>query len=206
MPRRPTTLRVVANPFVCLDHEGRPSAAVPFDPSFHSPDRRHVGARHAAEVLEARKPPTILQVRDGMGGTTARIEGDSRETIHDIWFTFESEAQTVPLTPHYREMMRPGGGDGAALIPADEKSARLAGVPFRPPHEVILETAKLKAEQWAKEHDGELPDWANELLKDEDLHASHKGHRALLAAHMAKAAPTQPPAHADPTPLHEHGE
>jgi hypothetical protein len=199
--RKAKQLRVVANPFCHFDHEGRPAAAVPFDPDWHSPDRRHVGAKHAAEVIEARAPAEISYGPDGK----ARIAGDDRPPVHDIWFEFDVEPQTVPDTPHYRAMMKPSVDGGPALLPANAETARAISARFREPREVLVETAKAMVARWALDHEGEVPDWAHvhpELLPEgavatlqaSELHRSHLGHARLYAVCAGKPDPLAPPA------------
>jgi hypothetical protein len=184
-------LRVVANPFVHLDHEGRPAAAVGYDPVHHSPDRRHVAAKHSAELVEARHPVDLVNVT-----------GDARLPVHDIWFSFDADVQSIPDTDHYRRAMRPGL-QGPALIPADESTAKAIGLPFVDPSHVIVETAKVALATYTADH-GELPDWAHlhpgllpvgqtATMKADEIHASHVEHAEFLAKHVARRAPATPP-------------
>ena len=196
MSRRPKMLRVAVNPFVHIDHEGRPAAAVGYDPVYHSPDRRHVAAKHAAELVEARHPVDVRLAT-----------GDDRLSKHDIWFEFDAEPQTLPDTDHYRRAMRPGL-QGPALLPADEATAKACGLPFVQPSKAIVETAKVQLATYVANF-GELPDWAHlhpDLLPDghaatmkrDEIHVSHQGHADFLAKHVAKLAPTPPAAPPSP--------
>ena len=191
MSRRPKLLRVVANPFVAVDHEGRPAAAVGCDPLYHTPDRRHVGARHAAELLVSRNPVDAV-----------KVSGDDRLPIHDIWFEFDHEVQVVPDSHHYRRQLDPSKGGQPAILPADKATADKIGLPFVDPSHVIVETARVVIACHLADH-GELPDWAHlhpNLLPEgvepsmeaDDIHASHASHAAFLAKHVAKMP--KPPA------------
>lgn len=180
MPRKPKTLRVVVNPFAKpLDHDGRPAAAVATDPAYHNPDNHLVGATRAHEMLEARAPVDLRT-----------LTGDDRLSLQDSWREFSPEPLTIPDTPYYRECCRPSVDGGPSLLPANEATARALGVAFRDPSAVILADAKFRAEQWAKDHDGELPEWASEAPE----HPSHTCHAQFLAAHAAKATPSAAPA------------
>jgi hypothetical protein len=161
IPRKIKRLRVVANPFVHLNYEGVPTAGFTLDPKHENPDRIPVGYTRKALVREARMPVTF----DRQRGT---VSGDARPSVHDIWFEFSSEPQTIvdlldhgPAATYYKQKAKAGPGEIApALLPADAASAKRLGVPFRDPSVVVVETARLAAKAWAEEHDGELPDWA----------------------------------------------
>ncbi len=216
-------LLVVVNPFVALDHQGRPTAVVQCDPDFHDPDGHQVGAVVKAELLQAALPIDLKASR-----TTAI------PAKHDVWFECTPEVVKLPipnvngqpmvhLLSHYLREMRPSAGGQPALLPADVKTAKLAGVTFADPSTVIVETARLQALRWAKDHDDELPEWAEataedlagakvkldangHLLSYEGLHPSHAAHARFLAAHKAKRA--TPPERAEPPktePEHDGG-
>ena len=214
-PKAP--LRVVANPFVFLDHEGRPAAAVAFDTGdkLIGQNRRHVGASHSAELIEERAPLTVSIGPDGR----PLIQGDGRASRHDVWFEFSPEPQTVPDTLTHRRAMDPSRGGQPALLPADEATAARCGLAFVDPSLVIVETAKVRLAEhvadfgaipeWAHLHPSLLPAGAVASMEADELHVSHRGHAEFLAAHVAKVkpatpAPAQPPpsraASARPTP------
>lgn len=190
MPRKQPVLRCMVNPFVHVDEDGRPAAFVPNDTVHHVDGSRRLGCEAKHTILEARSPN---EWRKGAGP-----KGDDRRSRQDTWFEFSHEPFTLPDTPHYRRMMLPQSNPGGpALIPANKDTARALGIPFREPALIIAETAKVAAFNWAKEHDGEIPEWA---AHDGAKHASHACHSAFLKAHgisfdhKALAAALAPPA------------
>ena len=196
-------LHVVANPFAALDHQGRPTAVVHTDPDFHDASNKPIGAVRNSEQLKSATPVDL-----------ARGNTDGRYAAHDLWFEFTPEVVDLPipvingvsavhLLSHYLREMRPSAGGQPALLPADAKTAKLAGVCFADPSRIIVDTAAVQARRWAADHDGELPEWAtatDEHLKAakvktnanghlesyEGLHPSHASHARFLAAHKAK--------------------
>ena len=185
--RKPKTIRVVVNPFIHLDHEGRPAAAITLDPKFENPDRRFIGAVMKSEVIEPRTPVEVDRKRRVM-------KGDNRPALHDRWFEFDHQAVSVlDMLDHgntyYMQRAKTGPGElGPVVLPANKESAKRLGVPFRDPSAVILETAKQAAKAWAADHDGEVPEWAAGG-KLEEMHPSHACHARLLAAHKAMVVP-----------------
>lgn len=101
------TLRVLANPWQHLDHEGLPAGACACDPDEHNPNRAFVGAK--LKATETRKA-------DPKRGITAR---------HRITFEFSDEVQEVPNTLYYRRACHRG-----ELIAADQETAKACG--FKP--------------------------------------------------------------------------
>lgn len=195
MSRKPKApLRVVANPFVALDHEGRPAAAVAFDTGDrHTGNaRRLIAASFASELIEARDPVTVGS--DASGNKV--VSGDGRKSRHDVWFSFSADAVIVPDSRHHRRALDPACGGQPALLAADEDTARRIGQKFVNPSDVIVETAKVRLAEFVKDN-GELPEWAHlhaallpsgssVSLKKEAVHVSHQGHAEFLAAHVAK--------------------
>lgn len=196
MSRKPKPpLRVVCNPFVALDHEGRPAAAVAFDTGDKhvGRDRRHVGASLDAEIIEARDPVSVS--RDASGHSV--VSGDGRKSRSDVWFNFSAEAVTVADSRHHRRALDPACGGQPALIAADEATARRIGQKFTNPSDIIVETAKARLSEFVKDT-GELPEWAHlhaallpsgvsASMTKAEVHKSHQGHAEFLAAHLAKA-------------------
>lgn len=118
------TLKVYANPYHQLDHLGRPSCVLPFEPegdgvrTFDA--RRFVGATLKAKVLE-KFPP-----------------GDPRQNVQENTFEFSDEPTTVKATAYYLGALR-----RRELIPADAETARYANVKYVDPSELL---EKLRAE------------------------------------------------------------
>ena len=98
------TLRVLANPWHHLDHEGMPAGACACDPNEHNPNRAFVGAKLSAEETRKAMPEK---------GITAR---------HRVTFEFSEEAQELPNTEYYRRAVNSG-----ELIAADAETAKLCG-------------------------------------------------------------------------------
>jgi hypothetical protein len=139
------------------------------DPVHDNPDRRPLAHVLHADPVEIRSP-----------ADAKRVSGDNRLSIHDRWFEHSPEPVTVPDTPYYRQMLAQ-----RTLMPANKETAKALGVKFEEPSPIILETAKQAAKAWAREHDGEIPEWAREV-DVKDMHASHATHVKFLAAHLAK--------------------
>lgn len=98
------TLRVVANPYASLDHEGNPAGAFPVEGA----PTVYVGAVPKHDV----KP---------------RGAAFLGRNITTIW-EFSSEEVEVPDTPYYRGGLRDG-----AILPADEYTASKVGLQFATP-------------------------------------------------------------------------
>lgn len=126
-------LRVYPNPWHTLDHEGEPCGTVPFDPVHAGTGRRWVGARIASADLE-NKPKSLMQRRTRAGRVDTLY---SEEPIHRIRWVFEMDEPTLlPPLPPYLAALR-----GGELLPADEATARRAGVPFLPREEAMSAAA-----------------------------------------------------------------
>lgn len=127
------TLAVYANPYLHLDADGLPQAALPWDPIGHNPGRGWVGAELKAETGPAYEP------------------GDPRQPDHRIWFEFSDEPQVLPDTPYYRMAIARG-----ELVIADKATADACGVSFVDPATAL---AKHKANALAhrKAHHGDEP-------------------------------------------------
>ena len=164
------TLRVFADPYAALDHEGRPAHACPTDPAHTGPERRWVGAKlHADTALKKLDAATHEAVRAGL-----------HEHPQDTMFEFSDEAEELPRTPYYLARLKHG-----ELIAADAETARAAGVRFEDP-ELVLARSRLKAIRHWKAEKGALPPFATD--------ADGKLLEQLEAAE--KAAPTAPSADA----------
>lgn len=121
-------IRVVPNPWLCLDSMGHPCAVVPIDPFKHGTGRRWVGARLVANETRKREVERV-------GGLTQVVA--EAEHTHD--WQFESGPVRIPISDYYLERIRHG-----ELIAGDEFSAQKAGVPFVDPL-TILSDAKARA-------------------------------------------------------------
>lgn len=146
MPRLPT-IRVLANPYAHLDHEGRPAGVVMLDPVEHAPyasdgePRRFVGAAIDTEKTE------VYQ---------RAAESSAQSDLQETHWTFSNEVQELPRTHYYLDAIRNG-----ELFAGDEETADQVGIPFVEPAKA-LEAAKTKAlALWQAERPKRaLPDWA----------------------------------------------
>lgn len=127
MNRFVKTIRVVANPYFALDHKARPCGAFPLEPGADGQNRGYLGAR--VDRLLTR----VLGTKEA---------GDIREPLQDTVFSFSKDPVEVLANPYYLGALRCG-----AILPADEKSASVAGLKFLPPEQAI---ANAKAEAIAK--------------------------------------------------------
>jgi hypothetical protein len=134
MLRSRNILLVYAVPFVALDAEGMPAAAVRFDPPAGRRNEVHfVGCVPVRTVLEKRKP------------------GTGRQTLYATTFRYDLSPQRIPHTDYHVQRIRRG-----ELLAADAATAKRAGVPFVPPP-VAFEQAKQAAiASWTQQY-GEPP-------------------------------------------------
>ncbi len=137
-----TKLKVWPNPFLQIDHEGRPNGVLPYEPegdgvrTFDS--RRFVGAHLKAVILEEFP------------------KGDPRQTVQDTTFEYEEVAVEVKNTPYYRNALKDG-----SLFAADEKTARLAGIKFVDPDKALTNAKTAALEVWSKTYKHEETDYEN---------------------------------------------
>lgn len=155
-------LRCFPNPFQQLDHEGVPAATFPFDPS-HSPDRRWVGAvidrspgtdgAPRTRPLETPGDLTAVLPRGRLKGRVLHVDRAPRKRIQ---FAFDlQEPAVLPPSSHYLFGIRQG-----SLIPADEQTARAAGVVFACPKRALATAAAAALATWEREN-GVPPDVAS---------------------------------------------
>ncbi len=164
------TLRVYANPYQHLDHEGRPANACPCDPDNHTPDRRFVGATIKATKTEEADPKL------------------GKEARYDRFFEFTEEKVEIPNTDYYRRAIKSG-----QLIAADEETAKLCGFykgEYLDP-KAVLETEKKEAlKRFRAERGEDPPCFPGEQIKawdDADAKAKADAEKAEKAAKKAAA-------------------
>jgi hypothetical protein len=122
------TLRVYVNPYVHLDHEGRPCGACPVDPA-HIADRREwVGAWLDVERTRITSEPAKGEVR-----------AHTQQTV----FAFSQDVQELPLTHGYLDRVRTG-----ELLAADPSTAQAAGVRFIEPAHALEAARKAAVARW----------------------------------------------------------
>lgn len=112
---KPRILNVVPNPWIHIDHQGRPAGACPMDTAPGS--KAFVGARVSHTKTQ------ILS--KGIRGI--------QDSVQDTVWEFDLAPQPVPDTPYYRTRLRCG-----EVLPADEAASRAAGhSEFLPPDKAL---------------------------------------------------------------------
>lgn len=128
MPVFKRTLKVLPNPWLYIDHKGRPAGRVPFQqPTNGTYDPRAVGARYADN-------PQLV--------SAARKDVPLAQDVHDLIVEYETSPVEVKNSDYYRRRIMAG-----ELIAADRESFVAAG--GRPKdfedHQKHLETKKSEA-------------------------------------------------------------
>ncbi len=134
----PKTLVVYSNPYLHVDHEGRPAGAVPTDPEHTGTERRWVGARLC---------PKRTQV------TKVSPDRSLHESEQNTVFSFDDEPVTVPFTHYYLERIRQG-----ELVAANAPTALAASVKFEPIADVRGRAKAAASKAWKAERGEDLPD------------------------------------------------
>lgn len=132
MPFPNKKLKVHPNPWVFIDHLGRPAGRLPFDGYEHSQSPGAVGA-------------TITDVKLVQSAMIMRVAGRDLEVNpaqHDHRITYSKEAVEIPNTAYYRDAIK-----RFDLVAADSATAQEAGVKFEDPSSVL---SKLKLEAVAR--------------------------------------------------------
>lgn len=125
------TLLVVANPWLTLDHEGRPSAHI----TYLGTDRL-VGGELDAEA--------------------SRKEEDGRKPI----YKFHEEPVALKVSRPSEVALYVRAIQSGALLAADAETARLAGVDFVPTADALRRAKEAAAATWEAET-GRRPGWAS---------------------------------------------
>lgn len=180
--RQPTLLRVHANPYAHLDHEGRPDGRVLLDPEHHNPyasdtePRRYVGC-----ALDTEKTTILKKAPRGANGEMLSGSYDLQDTV----WKFSAEPQLVPMTAYYLDRLR-----DRELLPADAATARHANLPFVH-YDKAIEQAKIGAlALWFRDRpDHFVPDWAEPEHLETVHHCPDETKRAHAAACAAKSLP-----------------
>lgn len=119
-------LSVCANPYSEVDHLGRPCGVIPYQPE-RGPRGNVCRMGYVGAEIDAGE--TLVEGRESVASALPL-----RQTQFTV-YRFRDEAETVPDHPVYREAVRTGH-----LVAADEATAKLCGVAFRDPREVIAMT------------------------------------------------------------------
>src|SRR5262249_10364328 len=110
----------------------------------------------------------------GKDGRARRVFVDRAPMKRIMWAHDVAAPTVLPDLPHYRHGLRsiePSLGF-AALLPADEATAKRTGVAFLDPHEALARAAEKAVEVWTKTY-GEPPpvDTWPDALRPESLRA-----------------------------------
>lgn len=132
MPFPTKKLKVFPNPWVYIDHNGRPAGRLPPDPYEDSPSARSIGAT-MTDVVEVQKP-MVMRV--------AGMDLEVNPAQHEHRITYSREAVEIPNTPYYRNAIK-----CLDLIAADAETAAVSGVKFEDPTVVLarVKAAAIKA-------------------------------------------------------------
>lgn len=165
-------LRVRPNPFLCYDKDGRLTGAVRYDPDHGRPGEvHHVGARLrqpiVADLNQKTAPargtaPVGASDRDRERGQTPYVARNVLDPLRQVEVTYQISVTEIPHTDHHVRMLR-----DRALLADDEKTAKLANIPFVPFEEALRAARERLEEDWAANNPEEdLPDWptVEELL------------------------------------------
>lgn len=129
------TIKVLPNPYLHLDENGKPAHVIPVDPTT-STARAFVGAVLSnAEVVDNYPVGELLSARQ-----------------FNTW-TFSQEPVEVLYTQYYRAAVRDG-----SLICADDSSAKRCEVSFVPVAKAFEQYKAEAANKWKNQY-GEFPDW-----------------------------------------------
>lgn len=138
-------LLVVPNPFAApLDRNGRPAAAVQYDPD-------HV-ARGSVVYIGAERKQKLIEQRPEIGATWSPT--GNQQDKYEVWFEFDLNASEVVDSQYHRQRILDG-----ELLAADLETAKHVGIKaeeFRPPVQ-LLEEAKAGAVKAWKDQHGEAP-------------------------------------------------
>jgi hypothetical protein len=138
-------LRVYADPYGALDHEGRPAHVCPKELPTSAHDR-WVGAHlHADTKLKQVDAHVLESVRAGL-----------HEHPQDTLYDFDEAPVELPVTPYYLQRIKHG-----EIVAADAATAREAGVKFEDPQLVIARSRMKAIRHWRREH-GAIPPFATE--------------------------------------------
>ena len=147
MPRLPM-IRVLANPYAHLDHEGRPAGVVMLDPVEH---HAYGGDGEARRFVGAAIDLSKTEVYQRAAASSAQSD------LQDTVFAFSGDVQDLPMTQYYLSAIRSG-----ELLAADEATAEHAGIEFHEPYAALDTAKKTSLERWKAERPKRaLPEWAS---------------------------------------------
>lgn len=129
MPFPNKQLRVFPNPWLYIDHLGRPAGRLPFDGYEHSPSFGAIGATLTDVKLMV--PANIMRV----AGTDMEVT----QAAHDHRITYSKDAVSIPNTAYYRDALK-----RYDLVAADKETAKEAGLKFEEPY-IVLNRLKVEA-------------------------------------------------------------
>ncbi len=155
MPRF-STIRVHANPYAALDHDGRPSGAVMFDPVDHHPYAQDTEARRYVGAAIDLEKTVVFQ---------KAAKDSAQSDMQETHWAFSAEAVELPRTHYYLERIRAG-----ELFAADAETAEHAGVKFVPLVDAVTAAKTAALALWTAERPSRaLPEWAQSAPTKPDL-------------------------------------
>lgn len=174
MAKKPATLRVYPNPYVLLDHEGRPASAVLKDP--------HLDHAYGSDTESRVFVGAVREPKE------TKAAGRHTPAEYDYTWTFSTDPVVLPLTPYYRQHILVGD-----LVAADVATWKTIG---QDASTFVDAKAKLAAAK-----DAAIGRHAREYGEDavpEETHAHWAEFHAPAKSPSAPATPPAPPAPAAP--------
>jgi hypothetical protein len=169
MPVKAQSLRVRPNPWIFIDHKGRPAGRVAVEQPKGHYDPRTVGSRIGEAKLVAKAAGNAMLSHD----------------VHDIVIEYDTEPVVVANTPYYRRRIM-----GGELIAADRDSFIAAGGRPKDFEDHVKHVESKKAEA-IKQFELENGEGAFELLakQREAEEKQAKAEAAAMAGETEAAAP-----------------
>lgn len=151
----PKYLSVLPNPHAFLDADGNPAGAFPRDAADTGGAARYVGATVEPLVLDPGETMTATR-RASPGAKPATVTATLRPSREKVVFRFDTTTpEMVPNTGYYRQALQRG-----EIFPADEATARAAGVKdWKGPEDASRRAGEAAAARHVAER-GEAPSWA----------------------------------------------
>ncbi len=134
-PRSKALLLVYPNPYSALDHEGMPNGIVRFDP-IH-------GAAGALDFIGANATFKTEKRKDAKGKPLGPHDAPEVRPLRTRIIEYDLVPHRLPHTDYHVRQISSGD-----LIPVDEATARICGVPFVPPVEAFKAAKAQAIAEW----------------------------------------------------------
>lgn len=153
-------LLVLANPWLYIDHKGRPAGVVPKEPS--------AGTNDSREFVGAKLCPKRTRITKKLG------RGELRSAPQDTVWLFAKEPVKVPNTPYYRRHVQRGD-----LVAGDEATAKACGVKFEDPSKRLAALKDAAVDRFDSDYgkgtfDALGQEWAAECAARDEVEAEAK--------------------------------